>query len=54
MQEHLVKQNAKGIAERMLRTYMIGGKDVRVLHALFSMNGKIDAFMIETGEMKVI
>lgn len=33
---------------------MIGGKDARVLQALFSVNGKIDAFMIETGDLKVI
>eukprot|EP00347_Sterkiella_histriomuscorum_P020801 403336409 len=44
-------QNLQGAIERLTKSYLISGKDIKVIFQLFKMQGRIDAILIENNEM---
>ena len=52
MTKYLVENKFKGTVERVMKSYMTAGKDIKVLSYLFKLSGVIDGLMINEGEIK--
>jgi hypothetical protein len=46
MIKHLVENKYKSTVERVMKSYMTAGKDIRVLSFLFKLSGFVDGLMI--------